>query len=89
MWALNLTTHVWTRANQNGLQRRYSTTIPSTDGYTIVLFGGEVGDTKYNNVSKFDTDTRTWSTLSPIGILPAPRSYVFFHVCTTQHKIPP
>ncbi len=73
VYALDLTTMYWSNIN-NVQYRRYGHTA-NLIGNSIYLFGGEDNDGYYNDLHKYDVNSKTLTIAITSGNIPSARAY--------------
>ena len=76
-YVLDLNSRSWDTVDSPGLRPRYEHVafVPESQPEKIYVFGGANQAGNMNDVQVLDTSTHTWTTLSPSGTAPSPRTH--------------
>ncbi|XP_076454949.1 uncharacterized protein LOC143289744 [Babylonia areolata] len=76
-FVLDLSTRSWDTVDCPGLRPRYehAAFVPESHPRKIYVFGGANQAGNLNDVQVLDTEARSWTSLSPSGTPPAPRTH--------------
>jgi N-acetylneuraminic acid mutarotase len=76
-FVLDLNSRCWDTVDSPGLRPRYehAAFVPASKAGKIYVFGGANQAGNMNDIQVLNTDTNVWTTLSPAGTAPAPRTH--------------